>query len=159
MALQIRARAAHRMGTCGVFSEKSGAGWLGLAFGRSHEPSQPRAKPCRLHIAAGIVILVKIRWVLERSPLARTVCLLFVILFALLCGLHFSGVDHSDPGGLGLADLVGISLFFGLLLNVTRARLRSSKPRISAPSRSACAWRIPPRAMSMLVPTGSPLRC
>jgi hypothetical protein len=105
------------------------------------------------------VIPVKIRRVLERSQLARTVCLLFLILFALLCGVHFSGVDHGDPGGLGMADLVSISLFFGLLLSLTRARLRSSNPRTNVAGRSARAWRIPAHTMSMLVPTGPPLRC
>lgn len=108
------------------------------------------------------MIFVKIRLVLERSPTARMLCLLFLLLFALLCGVHFTGVRHDDANGLGFAALAGFSLLLFSLSKLSCTRLRSSKSEMTIQVRSATAShsaRLPTRAMSLLVAMGGRLRC
>ena len=53
---------------------------------------------------------------MQQSSWARGACLVLLVLFLLVCGIHLAGVPHdSGPDGLGLVDGLGAILLVGAL--------------------------------------------
>jgi uncharacterized membrane protein len=73
---------------------------------------------------------VSIRRAIKRSPVALALCVLLLVLFALLCGLHLAGDVHGDLHGLGFADAIGTTfLLLSSLLSFVGTRLLSTTCR------------------------------
>ena len=73
--------------------------------------------------------VLKLRSVIEKSRLARVACAALLVLFVLICGVHFMG-DHryTEGEGAGLADgvrqlvlLLGAALAAGAVLRSQRS--------------------------------------
>jgi hypothetical protein len=96
--------------------------------------------------------VVQFRALIQRSSTAKLVCLVVVILFVLVCGIHVAGAHHDgDADGLSLGDssaaaILAIVLLMGFALLVSLrsgsddygtwparslARIRSSHPVIN----------------------------
>lgn len=107
----------------------------------------------------GIVPRMKMRAWLSSSRSGRAACLTLLVLFALICGIHFAGAHHDGDGDdLGLVD--AFSLISVVLLVIALAGREIS----STPSRGGGPLTPPPlRVRSIgpplqLVLLGAPLR-
>ena len=94
------------------------------------------------------------------SRAGRTLCVLLLLVFVVLCGLHIAGVHHdghSDSFGLAADILVVVALAAALLVLV-----RADLSRVSAPFAECfgghCLRPLRPPATTHLFP-GAPLRC
>lgn len=93
---------------------------------------------------------------MERSAVARTLCLVILLLFVMVCGLHLVGAHHDDDlDGLALADgLTVIALAGGLglalALFVRRSNLEGANAidRFEVAPRSVSYWQ--PRFKSVV---------
>lgn len=97
---------------------------------------------------------------MSRSAWARGACLVLLVLFVLICGVHLTGILHdSDPGGLGLVDGLSAIVLVGVLALLLLAADRLRRPadlglRVS-PGRA-------PRSVLSArcsIPPAVPLRC
>lgn len=53
---------------------------------------------------------------MEQSPWVRGACLVLLLVFILICGVHLAGIHHdSDSDGLGLVDGISIILLAAVL--------------------------------------------
>jgi hypothetical protein len=68
---------------------------------------------------------VNLRALVQGSDVAKVICLVVVILFVLVCGVHLAGAHHDGDGdGLGLADrfsaiVLAMALLIGIAVTVT----------------------------------------
>jgi hypothetical protein len=73
---------------------------------------------------------------MQRSTAAKTACLLILVLFIVVCGVHLGGIHHdADQGGLGLFDTLSVvalvaALFVAMLRRTPR---QSNRPRWAEP--------------------------
>jgi hypothetical protein len=103
---------------------------------------------------------VRIRRAIQRSPIALMLCVLLLILFALVCGLHLGGAVHGDADGLGFADgIASVLLLLTSLLSLFGTRLLSPRRRTRILTCSATGSLLQTPVVSRIVTTGTPLRC
>ena len=104
--------------------------------------------------------VLKLRSIIENSPLARVACVALLVLFVLICGVHLMGSHRtSDEDGLGLADgLRQLVLFLGAAL-ASGALLRSQRgvvtPDPETPNRFE---HVPHWRVLLPIPLEAPLR-
>lgn len=76
---------------------------------------------------------MRFRALIEQSPWVRGACLVLLVVFLLVCGVHVAGIHHdSDSDGLGLGDRLATILLiavlgFGLITLARKGSLGSSK--------------------------------
>jgi hypothetical protein len=98
-------------------------------------PRRTRAEDAALTWWLGIVHEMRFRALIKQSPRARGACLVLLLLFVVICGIHIAGIHHdSDADGLSLVDrlatilLIAALAFLFVVLN-TKASLVSRDPR------------------------------
>lgn len=81
---------------------------------------------------------MRFRASIRRSAWVRSACLVLLLVFICICGIHLAGVHHdSDSDGLGLVDRLPIILlaaFLGLVMT-TLDRRRSQGASETEPMR------------------------
>jgi hypothetical protein len=73
---------------------------------------------------------------MQRSTAAKTVCLLILVLFIAVCGVHLGGIHHdADHDGLGLIDTMSVvALVAALFVGVARLSPKQiNRPRWAEP--------------------------
>lgn len=66
---------------------------------------------------ARYILLMPLRWMGRRGSLLRVLCLLVLLVFLVICGIHIAGVHHDeDPNGLSLVDRLTFLTIAALLL-------------------------------------------
>jgi hypothetical protein len=69
---------------------------------------------------------------MEKSPWIRGACLVFLLVFILVCGVHVAEIHHdSDSDGLGLVDRLAIILLVAVLGLVLIALTRKTSRAFS----------------------------
>jgi hypothetical protein len=72
---------------------------------------------------------MRFRALIQRSPWVRGVCLVLLLIFVLICGIHVGGFHHdSDGDGLGLVDRLATILFVALMGLVLVALTKEKNP-------------------------------
>lgn len=117
-------------------------------------------RACREVLRSCLVIVVVMRTYLERSRLGRTLCMLILGFFLMLCGMHLVGLPHdADAESFGLVAqvltaIVGLALLSGLLADPTK--------RFAGTQRGSARSRLSPvvrRRASDWIALETPLRC
>jgi hypothetical protein len=106
-----------------------------------------------------IVADVWIRQLVKRSTVTRVLCLVILLLFVLICGIHVAGAHHlGDSDGLALADgVVALAAIGALLLAVAIGGSKRRPPvRPRSSSRRTSSRASPKSGRGPLV---VPLRC
>lgn len=83
----------------------------------------------------GIVAQMRLRALMERSPWVRAACIMLLLVFILICGIHLAGILHDSRGlGLGLIDWLAAILLFAVL-GLALAALNQRRSLGSSPTR------------------------
>jgi hypothetical protein len=72
---------------------------------------------------------MRFRALIQRSPWVRGACLVLLLIFVLICGIHVGGFHHdSDGDGLGLVERLATMLFVALMGLILVALTKEKHP-------------------------------